>query len=76
MISSIRKAYGAGYRAGMSNSRLVAIGGKRGLKMISEPLNPYRNTFTAPRGSIVLALIWDSGRHDGLMKRLQRRSYV
>ncbi len=72
MLSAIRKAYGAGYRAGMSNPRVVAIGGKRGLKMIDEPLNPYRNVFTAPRGNLLLALIWASGRLDGAMKRLSR----
>ena len=73
MIRALRKAYGGGFRAGMAAPRFYIHGGRRVIKTISAPLNPYNNAF-APRWRPLLALIWEAGQYDGMMKRLTNRS--
>jgi hypothetical protein len=66
---SFKSAYGAGYRAGFSETRVAWAAGKRGVKHLIDPLNPYNNPF-APVWRPLLALAWELGRYDGLMKKL------
>lgn len=73
MISALRQAYGGGFRAGKAAPRIQGLANTRGIKSIVSPLNPYANTF-APRWRLLLALVWEIGKWDGLMKRLNRKA--
>ena len=68
LLAPLKRAYGAGYRAGLAELPLVRPGGTRGIVTPAQPLNPYRNAFNR-RGSRILAHCWDNGLHDGLMRK-------
>ena len=74
MISAIRKARAAGYRAGRANPRIVIPGGTRGIKRIAEPTNPFADVFNPQRRNWFLALMWDDARIDGMRERLSMTS--
>lgn len=64
MIRAIRRAYGAGWRAGMSERRMVRPGGTRGIKVLVEAENPYKHW-----SQFLLNHAWFCGWHAGSMKR-------
>lgn len=71
MLTSLRKAYAGGYRAGRCQPRIFIAGGSRNVKQLIKPLNPYRNPFRC-RTRLLLSMAWESGYYDGLMKRLAK----
>lgn len=60
----INTTYGAGYRAGMAESRIQRPGGTRGIKMIVQPDCPF------PGRRFVSAALWHAGYHAGMMKKI------
>lgn len=65
MIRALRKAYGAGYRAGMSPRALRR--NADGTKNLVEPSNPYTG-----RLQFLSRLAWESGMHTGTMNQLNQ----
>lgn len=62
MINSIRKAYGAGWRAGMARPATVVINGH---KYLAAPQCPYTGTW-----QFALRWIWFTGKDKGTVRRL------
>lgn len=69
IISAIRTARGAGYRAGRSTPRVIIPGGTRGIKRLSTPTNPFADPFRPEKRNWFLALMWDDGCIDGMRER-------
>lgn len=63
MISSLKKAYGGGVRAGRAPS--VMICHYDGTKALSTPECPYKGKF-----ALLLRAAWRSGWHAGMMQKL------
>ncbi len=65
MIKNLKRAYGAGYRAGMSPRAVIRY--PDGSGHLSDPPCPYTT-----RRQIVQRMAWNAGYHDGTVKNLNQ----
>lgn len=67
MFKSIKNAYNAGWRAGMTD--MVLIYQSDGTKVISEPANPFKHWY-----QFMLADAWNAGKRKGVLDSI--RNYL
>jgi hypothetical protein len=68
VLKMIKKAYGAGYRAGKAEPRIVRPANTRGVKIIVPPVCPFNKPH-----QFILAACWHVACMDGQMKRLSSK---